>query len=223
MARLETIPNLWQVKALRLINEDFIKKTTIGSNWSVVNIAVHFCLEAAANLTSTELRIGMCEGTVAGYGSSTCADFIGARIGNGATWTYAAGPPAYFSITSPAAHVSKQGTTITASTTSGATLYIPTWQGPRRGVIVVKITKGSPNYGMLMYGPTTSTMGQTDSTPATFILDSQLATPNSNVGAITVSTYNVAYSGAGNMDSVNISWSGAAPIYIAKIAVVRLS
>jgi len=219
MAQLKTIPFLWNVKAVRLISEDYTKKFVMGTSWSILQISCTFMLESAVNQTG-ELRFGVCQGTVDPYASNTCADFVGVRIGNAATWTITAGPPAYFSVTSSTAAVRKQGTTVTASAAS-TTMTVGAYHTYRRSNLVVRITKGSPNYSLLSYCSTSAAQAQTDSVPSTFLANAQAATPATNVSAVLAAT-NLAYSGAALMDSVNVSWSGLVPIYIDRIAVVRL-
>jgi hypothetical protein len=87
--------------ALRLQDEEFIRRLSFGTDWIHLRIAVSMSVpQATGTLGFTPfLSIGLCQGTALGVKSASTTEWVGLRVGNGTSnvWTFNAGPPTYLS------------------------------------------------------------------------------------------------------------------------------
>jgi hypothetical protein len=171
--------------ALQLGNEEWVRQLAIGSTWSYIRIGILFQLTGTANTSSGGFSIGVCSGTSAPFGNTSCQNFVGIEIIAGLNWT-ANAPFPYYSLTASNAFACKKiGSSITtygSNLADSVGMCFPTSSGTaRRGLIYVDITKGSPNYtvGMMM---TTNTYASHDYTVAELL--SGMTPPFSNTFSV---------------------------------------
>lgn len=83
-------------KALRLQNEEFVRKMAWGSDWSRLQISVNHAIpQATATFSDAFYYIGLCEGTTNTLKAGTTTEWVGCWVGSaGGNWVYSAGPPA---------------------------------------------------------------------------------------------------------------------------------
>lgn len=84
-------------KALRLGNEEFLRKLSFGTDWRYIRIGIRWGANMSGTLGGRDFVIGVNNGTTYGYRDANTIEFVGATLAHGSTtWTYNAGPPAYF-------------------------------------------------------------------------------------------------------------------------------
>ena len=114
--------------------------------------------------------MGVCAGgspvqSTQGVKSAATANWIGgglAGLGFGAeTWTYNAGPPAYYSLLFNGAAVKRGAAYSSNGGNSGTTYYLPVAGSGNRGFFFVDIIKGA-TYSVNLFLPTSAGLGQTN-------------------------------------------------------------
>jgi hypothetical protein len=198
---------------------------TIGTLWTKIRIGMRVAINGSSTasiLTNNlpHLLVGVCQGSN-GFLTQNTTDYIG-----GATWwntafTFVqASPTSYYTSTSLTNPVKKIGSTVTQVGGGAATAYFTNAVTVSRSQLFVDILKGSPNYTITMWAPTSAGAVQTDISSSTFLANIENeAAPGttSALGAVTA-----AYSGASLFDTVSVSWLRSTPtIEISDIAICR--
>lgn len=155
--------------ALQLGNEEWVRTLAIGSNWNHVRIGVLVQMVGSASTTGTNWAIGLCSGTGNPFGSASTTNFVGVEFVNNFTYTSNAPYPYWnFGSTNVLAckKLSSSITTAATNLADGIGMIVVTDGGTaRRGILLIDITKGSPNYTIGFMG-TISTYAAQDFTPA---------------------------------------------------------
>lgn len=81
--------------ALRLQDEEFVRKMAWGSDWKRLQICVnHSVPQITGQIGNALYYIGLCEGTTNTLKAGTTTEWVGCWVGSaGANWAYTAGPP----------------------------------------------------------------------------------------------------------------------------------
>lgn len=217
-------------KYFNLANEDFVRLLPFGNSWTSLRIGVLVGIDnqTAANMGGAWPVIGVCSGTSSPFGSPTCLNFVGWAVATSAlTFTYnAGGGLPYYTTASNQAVVTKRNGVLGASSTNGTSMQWPVaaWT-PRRSVLIITITKGSPNYATSSaYAPA----AMPDWTNFNFLdmMDQQVSTPI--CAGVTLSASAIGNAAMdevpGPLNAVNISWNRQAfPMEIYALAVARVS
>lgn len=202
--------------AIRLQNEEFVRKMHWGTNWHKIRIALHHAIpEAVADLNTPTLYIGVCEGNTNTFKSGATTDWAGGSAGGG-SWTYVAGPPAGVTTVLQNPNGVIRSGAVTTSTAGGiVNNYIGV---TNRDFWVFDITKTSTGFTL---GTRTPAAPPADMTPANFAM--YAAMEGSAPGLVTA-TVNVAYSGNYLWDNVSVYWDYASVGYeISEILAIRLA
>ena len=114
--------------AIRLQNEEFVRKMTIGTDWTQLRLSLLLSTpQGTGTIFSPTLYMGLCQGTTDTYKSTTTTDWAGIRFGQGlSNWTFNAGPPTYFSTGNARSVISRSGNTTTQyGSVISVTEYMP--------------------------------------------------------------------------------------------------
>lgn len=98
-------------------SQPMVRVMNIGSDWTKLRIGMRLAVNSSGlNLDgATQLALGVCAGTASPYGDPvSTTHFIGWRRAV-STWTYNAGPPAYFSSSGGFNLIKKVGITVTSN------------------------------------------------------------------------------------------------------------
>ena len=215
------VENILGDKALQLGNEEFLRQFSFGTDWRSIRIGLRWGVNMSGTLATPAFVIGVNSGTTYGYRDANTVEFAGATLAHGSTtWTYAAGPPAYFSYGWYRTYTRIAGVT-TSYISSSLGVYGPIL--PTRGIIYLDVVKKTAT-GQLTAGlvqPSNPATAQTDWTQDWLyrFMDVDI-TPWSGAwgGGGVAMTYNGNYT----FDSVSISWNDAVnTIEISDILVTR--
>jgi hypothetical protein len=225
---------------LQLGNEEWVRKLAIGSTWTHVRIGVLYQITGTANTPGgSGFAIGMCSGTSAPFGNASTTNFVGIECVSALTFSTAslgANYPYYPFSASNIFACKKVVATITTAATNladgvGMNAYAVGGGGgvvPRRSLLYVDITKGSPNYTIGI----SSLQGGTENLDITVaqLLTGMIQNYGSiNIGVGIMHTGNGAQTlacdeTAGGFDSVNIySNELGNPLLIFEVAVEKLA
>lgn len=227
---------------LSLAGEEYLRKLSIGNNWSVLRIGAMWAVtpDGTNNLATCALQLGVCTAdatfaNTAGFSAASTTNYIGELLsdsggaGSPGTLTYTAnsGNP-YFTSTFAGA-IRRVATTTTNNVPASTSHIIPSNTGStqRRGLMYIDITKGSPNYTTKPYFTTAAQGGSRDFSYAHFL--SGLETSGTPVcDAVTLTTATAATiacsESAGNFDTVSVWWNRASfPLHLYALAVRRVS
>lgn len=203
-------------------NEQFGRTMALGIAWSKLRIGIRLSVQASGAVNASGLVMGVCQGLTNMYKSATTTDFVGGHFGNtvdNTNYQYAAGPPGYI-FSNAVLALKRVGNVNTTNTTTSASMYISATPASVRTIWMVDIQRGSPNYLVQSFVPTSVAFAQTDASFGTFMVAMETEPAPSVQGQILTS---IAYSGAGLMDTVNISWNNnIQPVEISDICVARL-
>lgn len=220
-----TILTVSALKRLDLSNCQILRRPSYLNNWTTMRIGLHYCVPSAATIVGTpSIYIGMGSGLTNGIGDATTTNWIGVKT-TGATWTRVlSGAQAYANMTGIRVH-KKVGSTLTPHATGDMTGTPHTsLDAAFRTVLLVEITKGSPNYTVNVgVGTSNSAIITVDVTPAN--MDGYMALPvgmggigtvgNPNIVAVTTNNTLAMSEVAGNLDCIQIYWDKtAAPLEI---------
>jgi hypothetical protein len=194
---------------------------TIGNDWSKIRVALRLCAQdTGANIVGTpRLFAGVCSGTTNPWnnGAAVTTHAVG-YLTVGATWTRSASPPHYVIDWGACKRV---GTTLTAGSSIGTRLLQHTPEDGNRQLLFIDITKGSPNYTLLLWTKLIS--GAQDITQAQLLDQAIIESPSlTSHGAATQS---LGVSGSdGDLDSVNLAWDRPTGlIEISDLVIVRFA
>ena len=210
-------------KRVQLSNGQMCRRMQYLNNWTTLRIGLRLCFPSAANITGTpRLWVGVGSGTANAIGDATTTNWFGAYFD---TATLARGtlvtPAIAYSQGNWLRPVKRVGTTTTAGgslITSGLTMSL---SDTFLSILMVEITKGSPNYtinagfpstnsafnGEALPGVTEAKMDQYMSLPIGFTGIGAVGNPNYVVGTSQAMAMSEA---AGNLDCVQIYWDKTA-------------
>ena len=221
-------------KAVSLANSSWARPITLPATWSKIRLGVHceFVGTGANLLSGTTLAMGFCSGVVNQFIDATTTHFVGMMFGDGInTWYYSdANNYQLTSGSSPASYIPavKYGTTLNVGGTmswSNASIYWPTVNGTtaNRGMLIVDITKGSPNYTFTIpfYRNNTTVHDNTSADFLTIMAEQAPIAPSNCYAVYLMQTRTLAVSEAtyGTLNAINVSWNRAdAPMEIYDVA-----
>ena len=229
--------NLVADKYGTLANEEFARTLAIGTDWNKIRLGLLLAvpLDGTNNLPGTALMLGVCSGKTNPYGAASTTNFVGAALHGSTggvttgTLTYSAGSGnPYFSSGGfwPAVRV---GVDLTSGTGVAAAFVLTSNAGStqRRSPLYVDIQKGSPNYTITRWAPSTG-QGQFqsgDCSSAEFLASLELPTPTWLGINLTSSAGTVAASETpGALDTVDVFWNKSAfPLEVYALAAYRMS
>jgi hypothetical protein len=137
-----------------MTNGEYLRPFYWGNQWTKIRLGVIVSVRyGAGNATNTRLALGVNSGIVHGVNGAT-VNWVGYYSNTGFTLQdmQLQGTPSYFKNLSSRGYAATKGTTPaeTVVTNSGL-LNFPSSDTPeRRGVLFVEITKGSPNYSIVV-------------------------------------------------------------------------
>ncbi len=210
-------------RKLLLGNEQFGRTMALGIAWNRLRIGIRAAVQASGAVNASGLAMGVCQGTTDMYKSVTCTDFVGGHYGNtvnNTNYQYTAGPPNYI-FSNAVLAIRRIGNVNTTNTTTSSSMYMSASPTTTRSMWIVEIQRGSPNYSITQFIPTSVANVQIDISFATFMVAMESEPPPTLQSQLATT---VAYSGAGLMDTVNIAWNNSIqPIEISDICVARLA
>jgi len=200
--------------ALRLQNEEFVRQMHFGTNWTQLRIGLWMSIpQGTGTIFSPTLYAGLCQGTADGYKSSSTAEWVGWRFGQGtANWTYNAGPPDYYSTGNARQRIYKIGAvTTTAGSVLSVTEYVPIAIRAFYGFDFLKTTTG---YSLASVSP--GAIPTVDITEPNFLMSAHADIGSSSYGPVNFATNNL-------LDSLSLYWDfPAVGIEFSSILVVRV-
>ncbi len=228
--------------ALQLGSEEWVRKLAISNAWNQIRIGVLVAINPLTGSPSTApslgsgLAIGMCSGLTNPYGAASTTNAIGISFGLfGSGWSYApnSGNPV-FAMNGGNYEYSRVGASTSATTLGGGynTIVPVVGQGTvmRRDIIIVDITKGSPNYTLFLYN-TASNSGppasQIDYTP-TDLKQAVLQPGTPSVQGFPMDAHGsfllAASESPGILDTVNVySTLNAFPLELYEVAIEKMA
>ena len=211
-------------RRIQLGYEEFIRRMTIGTNWTKIRIGLRLALNGSSSLSSSApFFLGVCQGAN-GFLSPVTTDYFGAKPGNTSAegWTFTAGAPGSYNPVNAGYYVAKK----TGSTITNTGIVVPnspffvSSPATNHSQFFLDITKGSPNYTTAMWAPN-SVQVVTDVAVSAFLSNLENETAPGTVTALGALSTN-AYSGAALFDSVSVVWTRSTPtVEISDIAVCR--
>lgn len=197
--------------ALRLNNEEYVRRMAWGTDWKRIRIAVNHSGQWVGNFSNEYYYIGICQGTTNTFKSGSCDEWVGFWVGSsGGTWFYTAGPPS--GVTQGGANGKwgyKIAGVLTTVNNTSVNNYIG---GTNRNYWVAEIEKTATGY--IVGRDTPSVIPTVDVFGRNFEMYAQQAESN-NFSAVNFSTN-------GLLDSVSVYWTYAAVgVEISEILVVR--
>jgi len=212
-------------KKISLSNATCARLLSIGNTWNKIRVGIRLMVNAAANITGTPaFAVGVCSGTSNPWnnGAATTTNFVGCITAQ-PSWTYTTNVMLLNSGNVDFRVATRVGTTTTFGLQPPSVLVIPALSYDIRGVIFVDITKGSPNYTVNVFSPTSITLA--DVTQTAFF--TQVAAEVSSISNYAFGTPRTIAVDEGNgiLNAVNIGWdkSVSGTIEISDLAIVRFS
>lgn len=209
-------------KRIQLSNGQMARRMIYLNNWTTIRIGLRLTVPSAANIVGTpRLWVGVGSGTAAAVGDAITTNFIGLYT-SGATWSRLTNvSPAIAYCVTTGRPVKKVGATITdtgANFSNNITLPL---SDTFLSLILLEITKGSPNYTIIAGMATSITAFNGVALPGITEaqMDQYMTLPIGMTGITTVTNagYNVATSQnlamsevAGNLDAVQVYWDKTA-------------
>lgn len=217
-------------KRIQLTNGQLIRRPVYLDNWTTMRIGIHFTWPSAATIVGTpRLYVGVCNGLTNGIGDAVTTNFCGIATNSASITRAVSGSQAYANI--GAMRVLKKVASTTTFHATGDMTGTAHGQmdatGAWLGVMLVEITKGSPNYTFTL-GIATSNSGVigVNITPAH--MDQYINLPigmtgigavaNPNIVAVTANNSLAVSEAAGVFNAINVYWDKtAAPCEISGI------
>jgi hypothetical protein len=225
--------NLIEDKYLALGNEEFVRTLAIGSSWTRLRVGLLVALtpDGTSDLQGVQLVWGLCSGKTNPFGAATTTNFLGSKWGTNAagdTLTYNAnsGNPYYWCGRSMMKKVGATKSVLNGVTTEFHRAATNTGSVQRRSLLLMEITKGSPNFTMTAWNLAATGVAK-DFTPAHLLEALEQATSvvvnGETLGAGT-SVSTAFDEGAGALDTVDVHWNKSAfPLEIYALATYRLA
>lgn len=213
-------------KRLQLGVEEFVRPFAFGNNWNYIRVGVRMAVGGSATITNAQLQIGVCSGTTATFNNANTTDYIGAHLGNGfgaATFTYNAGPPAYYNISNQFILVRRVGNTNTTTGIGSNNYFLSAVaSGANRSLFMVDFLRlNSTSMTIKPWIAGSSTAAQTDAVP--YILWRCAENEVNPFTAFVSAGANFDTVACGSFyDTVSIYWNKASPtIEVSEIMVMR--
>lgn len=211
---------------LELSNNEWVRPLSIGNTWSKIRLGV--LASITPNGTSDivpKFVLGMCSGSSNPFGAGTTTNFVGAGFVHALTLTYNAGAGnPYYTSANSTGRITRVGSTVVYTGGLTGTFFSNTGSLSRRCPLIVDITKGSPNYTVKTYTPSSAA---TDVSYAEFSAAIESGSDPTTVGSLGLTSNSAtiaASEGPGNFDSVDLYWNlSATPIRVYAIQAKRLS
>lgn len=225
-----TIVTVTGDKRIQLLNSQLLRRPVYLNNWTTIRIGVHFTWPSAATIVGTpRLYVGVCNGLTNGIGDAVTTNFCGISTNAASITRAVSGAQAYANV--GALRVLKKVASTTTYHATGDILGTGHASMDATGawlaVMLVEITKGSPNYTFTL-GMASSNSGVigVNITPAH--MDQYINLPVGMTGIGSVANPNIVASVANNtlamsevagvLDTINIYWDKtAAPCEISGI------
>jgi hypothetical protein len=206
-----TIATISGDKRIQLANSQLIRRPIILNNWTTIRIGLRLCFPSAASILGTpNLSVGIGSGLTNGIGDTTTTNWLG-FVALATTWTITAGPPAYGAQNNGRLR-KKVATTVTTNGVTFMNGFFSLDQATL-SMLIVEITKGSPNYSAVCVYPGNAASVQTAATQAQLIQIMEAAagaaasTATSLIPGYTSNSDTMAFSEvAGNVDAIQIYW-----------------
>jgi hypothetical protein len=214
-----TIVTVSSSKRLDLSNGQALRRPIYLSNWTTMRIGLRLCFPTAVSIVGTPgLYVGMGSGLTAGIGDATTTNWIGVKTITG-TWTRSlSGSQSYGNIGSIRVH-KRVGATLTSHASDMTATMHQSFDALFQSVILVEITKGSPNYTVNIGVPTSNSgviaVNITDAN-----MDAYMSLPigmagigsvsNLNIVAVAVNNTLAMSEAAGVLDCLQIYWDKTA-------------
>lgn len=199
--------------ALRLLDNEFIRKMAWGSNWQRLSICVNHSAPTCVGVINPVYYIGLNQGTDNGVKSSASPEWVGAWVGDGTNWGFTGGPPG---------GITQGGTNPRAGYKIGASL---TLTGSTSSNNYVPIT--FRDYWLVMIGQTATGYSVVVRTPAVVPPADTFGRPFEQIACNTESTggsFAVNFATNRLLDSVSIYWSHATTgVELSEVLVIRQS
>lgn len=156
-------------RRLELGAAEAVRKMVYGASWNTIRIGLQLGWnDVASSITSSpQLRFGVCNGSSNVLAAATANHVVGV-IPSASSYTYAAGPPATFSMSNTSQAFKKVGTTFTNVSFSAGNIFMTANSTVRTG-FWLEIVKGSPNYTVRRALPSSAAAAQTDLSDAAFL------------------------------------------------------
>lgn len=216
-----TIVTVSTLKRIDLSNCQMLRRPVYLNNWTSMRIGLQLCFPSAATIVgSPKLYMGIGSGLTNGIGDATTTNWVGIFT-NTATWTRTLSGAQAYAGGIEIRLAKRVGSTFTQHATGGMTTNsFFSLDAAFRAVLLLDITKGSPNYSFTL-GHTSSNSGiiGIDNTVAN--MDAYMGLPlgMAGIGSVVNPNY-VAIGGtnptlamseaAGNLDCVQIYWDKTA-------------
>jgi hypothetical protein len=188
------------------LHNDFIARTmSIGTSWTRLRLGMRMALtlNGLATTFTPKFYFGLCSGTSSVVGDQTPTNFFGFAFRQGVTWNPSGNSVAQLggSIIAPTKVVNGVETVGTSAGSFFASTVLTV-----RNIIVLEVTKGSPNYTFGFLHPNSQAGAETD-TLLTDLTNTITATTMS-IGNYANESVAMAFDEvAGGLDSANIYWN----------------
>ena len=209
--------------------EELVRKMAFGTNWMRLRIGVRLVFyNAGANISNAGFAVGVCEGDVNTFSSNSTTNYVGLAIGAGGTdWTstysYTAGPPAYFVTASSHNYLQKGPGGLSFTTNAGSGFTVPSAPLTTNAPLYLEVTKLNNAFKIEWIAPTTPGASQTSYTSTQFLSGLETGTSLPFTGYATRGTATVT-SGlpAFSWDTLSVVWTrNVLPVDILDIGVAR--
>jgi hypothetical protein len=188
-------------KRLVLANSQAARVLTIGNTWSRIRLGIRIAIDdlGTSILGNPKLYLGMLSNPSVGLTNGPLTDLTSHFVGTytpGDTWTRQTGPPIHYNgIDYTNFAVKKVNAAFTVASNGTATMGMVAVPNTTRNIIIVEITKGSPNFTIKPCYPNNSATADM-SDPNWLIAAMEIGTFSS------ISTYLNTKTGTGSYSSV---------------------
>jgi hypothetical protein len=223
--------NLVEDKYLTLANEEYVRTLAIGNHWSRLRLGLLVALtpDGTNDLQGTQFVWGLCAGRTNPFGAESTTNFLGMKVGSstaGEVLAYNAnsGNPYFWAGRGALKKVGATRTVFNGSALEFHRVAATAGTAPRRSLLLLEITKGSPNYTVTSWSLPVPGVGK-DFTPAHLLealeQSSSVVVNGESLVAATLNTVTFDES-AGPLDTVDVHWNKAAfPLEVYALAVYR--
>jgi len=199
--------------ALRLLNNEFIRKMAWGTDWQRIAICVNHSLPNVVADINPIYYIGVNQGTDNGVKSSASPEWVGFWVGDGTNWQYTAGPPGALGVGGTNPRVGyKIGASLTLSGSTSSGSYVP---------------KTFRDYWIAMIGKTATGYTVNMRTPNVIPTADTITRAFEQISCSTetgIANFAVNFASNRLLDSVSIYWSHATiGVELSEVLVIRQS
>lgn len=207
---------------IQLANEEIVRVLAHQNGWQRARVGILFAVQGNATFSMVTNGIGLCTGAIPvtnsqGYKSNSTVHWSGhSGAGDGfgnQTWTFNAGPPAYWSLAF-SLFVRKTGSTVTNLSGFSATLFAAVAGQGNRSFMFVDFEKDTN--GICIFMPTSAAQAQTDYNMSDLIIGCEQVQRNQALtlrGTVITPPDSVVYNfdAIGPADSFSYFWGNTAP------------